>query len=149
MRGCELQSLASWGPKGKGFELVPQDGKLLKVSCSAPEAEEICTAIRERAIALGKRIKAQRKAEQAAALAAEQGEEQEEGEGQDESGSEEKVVIAEQSSEEEEPEDGDDEDAERRRQFEADRAAAKAEREAKAAVSSRIACVRACASVVN
>ena len=135
MCGCEPQGLASWGPKGKGFELVPQDGKLLKVSCSAPEAEEICTAMRERAIALGKRIKAQRKAEQAAALAAEQQEEDDEE--QDESGSEEEVVVVEESSEEEEPEDGDDEDAERRRQFEADRAAAKAEREAKAAVSPR------------
>ena len=113
MCGCEPQGLASWGPKGKGFELVPQDGKLLKVSCSAPEAEEICTAMRERAIALGKRIKAQRKAEQAAALAAEQQEEDDEE--QDESGSEEEVVVVEESSEEEEPEDGDDEDAERRR----------------------------------
>ena len=104
------------------------------MSCSAPEAEEICTAMRERAIALGKRIKAQRKAEQAAALAAEQ--QEEEDEEQDESGSEEEVVVVE-SSEEEEADDGDDEDAERRRQFEADRAAAKAEREAKAAVSPR------------
>ena len=55
--------MQSWGAKGKGFDVVPYEGKALKFKCGSAEAEEICAAMRQGATALGKRIKAKKKAD--------------------------------------------------------------------------------------